>query len=93
MWHIYFKCIFNSTALETFGAQKILTVATLKNIHGSLETCPDQNTFAKQPRQVKVALKKHQLSGLAWLIWRESQKPHGGILGKIICVNKFYSFY
>lgn len=30
----------------------------------------------------QVPLLLHQKQALAWLLWRESQKPQGGILGK-----------
>lgn len=30
----------------------------------------------------QVPLLPHQKQALAWLSWRESQKPHGGILGE-----------
>lgn len=30
----------------------------------------------------QVPLLLHQKQALAWLLWRESQKPHGGILGE-----------
>jgi hypothetical protein len=29
-----------------------------------------------------VKLMPHQKRALAWLLWRESYQPHGGILGK-----------
>lgn len=29
----------------------------------------------------QVALLPHQRSALTWLLWRETQKPCGGILG------------
>ena len=37
-------------------------------------------TFGHSFCQVPLLL--HQKQALAWLLWRESQKPHGGILGK-----------
>ncbi|XP_026472373.1 transcription termination factor 2 isoform X2 [Ctenocephalides felis] len=79
---------FGKQALDTFGTQKLLTVDTLKNLHGSLATCPDENTLAKQPVNVKVELMRHQLRALAWLIWRESQKPPGGILADDMGLGK-----
>lgn len=44
---------------------------------------PDESVLMSDPKTLKsdVELMPHQKHALAWLLWRESQKPHGGILG------------
>lgn len=69
--------------------QKSLTMDRLKDLHGSLSTCPSDNVFADDPKALRVDLMNHQKHALAWLMWRESQKPSGGILGKIILFLKY----
>jgi len=59
-----------------------MTLDVLQSLHKSLETCPAPSILADDPSGLKVTLMPHQKHAIAWLIWRESQKPHGGILGK-----------
>jgi len=59
-----------------------MTLDVLHSLHKSLETCPTPNILANDPPGLKVELMPHQKHAIAWLMWRESQKPHGGILGK-----------
>lgn len=72
------------SALQTYRTEKAMTVDTLKHLHGSLKTCPQEDVIAEDPHSLKssVKLMQHQKRALAWLIWRESHKPNGGILGK-----------
>jgi transcription termination factor 2 len=39
-----------------------------------------------------VELMQHQKHALAWLMWRESHKPNGGILGKLFNPLKTHIF-
>lgn len=73
---------FGKQAMLTYNTQKALTLDLLEQMHQSLETCPKENTFAEDPKGLKVELMNHQRRGLAWLLWREKQKPSGGILGE-----------
>lgn len=61
-----------------------MTVDTLKHLHGSLKSCPQEDVIAEDPQALRsgVKLMPHQKHALAWLMWRESHKPNGGILGK-----------
>jgi hypothetical protein len=61
-----------------------MTVDTLKHLHGSLKSCPEEDVIAEDPKALRssVQLMPHQKRALAWLMWRESHKPNGGILGK-----------
>lgn len=53
----------------------------LKTLHKSLETCPSADSVAQDPEALLVELMPHQKHALLWLLWREKQKPSGGILG------------
>ena len=48
----------------------------------SLENCPTDTTLADDPYGLRVDLMTHQKRALAWLEWRETQTPSGGILGE-----------
>ncbi|XP_055379370.1 transcription termination factor 2 [Condylostylus longicornis] len=74
--------------LATFAAQKTITIDRLKDIHGSLETCPDENILANNPKKLKIELMNHQKHALAWMQWREKQKPRGGILADDMGLGK-----
>lgn len=67
--------------MQTFNNQKALTVENLKMIHNSLDTCPASDVYTEQSKSIKIELMKHQKHALAWMIWREKQKPRGGFLG------------
>lgn len=68
-------------ALNTYRTQQTMTLDVLNRLHKSLETCPTSNILADDPPGLKVELMPHQKHAIAWLMWRESQKPHGGVLG------------
>ncbi|KAF2894145.1 hypothetical protein ILUMI_12028, partial [Ignelater luminosus] len=79
---------FGKQAIETLNMQKALTLDRLEQLHGSLKTCPDSNTFATDPEGLKVQLMPHQKHAVAWLMWREQQKPSGGILADDMGLGK-----
>nr|XP_028582463.1 transcription termination factor 2 isoform X3 [Podarcis muralis] len=56
------------------------TSDAINQLHSSLKSCPKEETVAEDPPGLKVSLLLHQKQALAWLLWRESQKPCGGIL-------------
>lgn len=71
-----------------------MTVDTLKHLHGSLKSCPGEDVIAEDPKALRsnVELMPHQKQALAWLMWRESHKPHGGILGEFfVCCNLYHN--
>lgn len=74
--------------LATFNNQKALTIDTLKDIHGSLATCPAETVLVDNPKGLKVDLMEHQKHAIAWMMWRESQKPRGGILADDMGLGK-----
>lgn len=75
-------------ALQTYTDQKTMTMKSLEELHGSLASCPNEDTLAGDPRGLKVELMVHQKRALAWLMWRENQQPAGGILGDV-CVCEY----
>ncbi|NXU00979.1 TTF2 factor, partial [Buphagus erythrorhynchus] len=64
------------------------TVEAINHLHKSLESCPTEETAAEDPSGLKVPLLQHQKQALAWLLWRESQRPSGGILADDMGLGK-----
>ncbi|KAJ6662260.1 hypothetical protein lerEdw1_012423 [Lerista edwardsae] len=64
------------------------TTDAINQIHKSLESCPAAETVAEDPAGLKVSLLLHQKQALAWLLWRENQKPCGGILADDMGLGK-----
>ncbi|XP_074839644.1 transcription termination factor 2 isoform X2 [Carettochelys insculpta] len=64
------------------------TSEAINHLHRSLESCPTEETVAEDPSGLKVPLLLHQKQALAWLLWRESQRPCGGILADDMGLGK-----
>ncbi|XP_074663635.1 transcription termination factor 2 isoform X2 [Strix aluco] len=64
------------------------TSEAIDHLHKSLESCPTEQTAAEDPSGLKVPLLLHQKQALAWLLWRESQRPCGGILADDMGLGK-----
>lgn len=77
----FLKLSFPCLAMETHRVQQALTVDALRTLHNSLKSCPTEETVVSDPKGLLVQLMPHQKRALAWLLWRESEKPSGGILG------------
>ncbi|XP_021121409.1 transcription termination factor 2 isoform X2 [Heterocephalus glaber] len=65
-----------------------VTSEAIDELHRSLESCPGEAGVAEDPAGLKVPLLLHQKQALAWLLWRESQKPKGGILADDMGLGK-----
>lgn len=83
-------------AQETRDKELALTVERLKDLHGSLVARPSEDEEVDDPKGLKVPLMLHQKHALAWLLWREQQRPSGGVLGKyfrtVLCNFMILSF-
>ncbi|XP_050421193.1 uncharacterized protein LOC126833731 [Adelges cooleyi] len=75
-------------AYETYRTQQTLTLDVLEILHKSLETRPSPNVYLDDPLGLNVPLMLHQKHAIAWLMWRESQIPHGGILADDMGLGK-----
>ena len=73
-------------ALATLNKQQSLTHHRLEQLHGSLTSRPTEDQKERDPSGLKVQLMGHQQHALAWMKWREKQKPKGGILGMLSCI-------
>ncbi|XP_022074147.1 transcription termination factor 2 [Acanthochromis polyacanthus] len=69
-------------------AVKNATCEAIDHLHKSLESCPDTEVEAADPKGIKVSLLAHQRRALAWLLWRETQNPCGGILADDMGLGK-----
>ncbi|XP_029434603.1 transcription termination factor 2 isoform X2 [Rhinatrema bivittatum] len=64
------------------------TSEAIDHLHKSLESCPSAESTEEDPAGLKVPLLLHQKQALAWLLWRETQKPQGGILADDMGLGK-----
>ncbi|KJH40406.1 protein, SNF2 family [Dictyocaulus viviparus] len=60
----------------------------LAELHKALNSQPGAKELTKTPDGFLCPLKEHQMSGLTWLIWRESCPPNGGILADDMGLGK-----
>ncbi|XP_049621859.1 transcription termination factor 2 isoform X2 [Suncus etruscus] len=65
-----------------------VTREAIEELHQSLKSRPDESAMVEDPAGLKFPLLMHQKQALAWLLWRESQKPQGGILADDMGLGK-----
>ncbi|KFO92639.1 Transcription termination factor 2, partial [Buceros rhinoceros silvestris] len=73
---------------DRIRAVRDATHEAINHLHKSLESCPTEQTAAEDPPGLRVPLLLHQKQALAWLLWRESQRPCGGILADDMGLGK-----
>ncbi|KAM9690856.1 transcription termination factor 2 isoform 2-T2 [Dama dama] len=82
------QCCRGSVSQNGLHAVWKITSEAIDELHRSLESCPGETAMAEDPAGLKVSLLPHQKQALAWLLWRESQKPRGGILADDMGLGK-----
>ncbi|XP_052744208.1 transcription termination factor 2 isoform X1 [Bicyclus anynana] len=80
--------MFGKQAMSTHVAERNVILDRLRDLYESLASRPKENSLAKQPAGVKTELMEHQLHALAWLRWRETQRPSGGVLADDMGLGK-----
>lgn len=65
-----------------------LTLSHIKEFHDSIKTCPKEDVLAVDPVGLNISLMNHQRYALSWMMWREKQKPCGGILADDMGLGK-----
>ncbi|KAL0819411.1 hypothetical protein ABMA28_007519, partial [Loxostege sticticalis] len=80
--------MFGKQAMATHMAERNVILERLRNLHESLASRPPDTAQASAPAALKTTLMPHQLHALAWLRWRETQRPFGGILADDMGLGK-----
>ncbi|XP_053995796.1 transcription termination factor 2-like [Hylaeus anthracinus] len=75
-------------AQATLNKELALTIDRIQDLHGSLLDRPTEEQKADDPPGLKVRLMPHQQHALAWLMWREQQRPPGGVLADDMGLGK-----
>lgn len=80
--------MFGKQAMASHMAERNLILDRLRDLHESLASCPPESQLAAPPRGLRSQLMPHQLHALAWLHWRETQRPAAGILADDMGLGK-----
>lgn len=71
-----------------FMADRERVLIRMRQLLTSSAQMPNLTSEIKQPSGLLVELKEFQKFGLAWMVWRESQDPRGGILADDMGLGK-----
>ncbi|KAG7297638.1 hypothetical protein JYU34_018350 [Plutella xylostella] len=80
--------LFGKQAMSTHMAERNLILDRLRALHSALDSRPPESASRPPPRSLRATLMPHQAHALAWLSWREQQKPRGGILADDMGLGK-----
>ncbi|XP_068619336.1 transcription termination factor 2 [Battus philenor] len=80
--------MFGKQAMATHMAERNLILERLRDLHEALASRPPETAQAEPPAALTTKLMPHQLHALAWLRWRETQRPPGGILADDMGLGK-----
>uniref|UniRef100_A0A2A4JUH4 Transcription termination factor 2 n=1 Tax=Heliothis virescens TaxID=7102 RepID=A0A2A4JUH4_HELVI len=80
--------MFGKQAMATHMAERNLILDRLRDLYESLASRPAESQEAPAPRAMRSKLMPHQLHALAWLRWRETQRPRAGILADDMGLGK-----
>ncbi|CAG9789505.1 unnamed protein product [Diatraea saccharalis] len=80
--------MFGKQAMATHMAERNVILDRLRDLHQSLASRPPETELATAPAALTTELMPHQRHALAWLRWRETQRPCGGILADDMGLGK-----
>ncbi|CAB3249453.1 unnamed protein product [Arctia plantaginis] len=80
--------MFGKQAMATHMAERNLILDRLRDLYESLGSRPAESQKDKAPQCLTSTLLPHQLHALAWLRWRETQRPRAGILADDMGLGK-----
>ncbi|XP_048486214.1 transcription termination factor 2 isoform X2 [Plutella xylostella] len=80
--------LFGKQAMSTHMAERNLILDRLRALHSALDSRPPESASRPPPPSLRATLMPHQAHALAWLAWREQQKPRGGILADDMGLGK-----
>lgn len=80
--------MFGKQAMATHMAERNLILDRLRDLYESMASRPAESQEAAAPRAMRSKLMPHQLHALAWLRWRETQRPRAGILADDMGLGK-----
>lgn len=71
----------NNDVFQSSCDYEAIKTKKLSNIHKGIVNRPQEDELHEDPPGLKTKLMVHQKHGLAWMRWRESQKPRGWLAG------------
>lgn len=74
--------------VKKFSEQKALTVGKLEELSGEVSDRPAESFLIDPPKYLKVTLMDYQRHGVAFMLWRETKQPRGGILADDMGLGK-----